>query len=430
MAVELAVIGAGNRGHDKYGEYIKSQEPAVKIVAVVDFDEEKRLRMAQRHGIPDNRQFKTTDEFFKAGKIADGVIVATPDREHTDLAINALTLGYHVLLEKPMATTPEECVSIVRAAEQSKTVLMICHVLRYTKFFSLLKEIIDSGRIGEIVTIQHNENIGYWHYIHSYVRGNWRSSRASSPIILAKSCHDLDILLWLTGSRTENISSYGELSFFKESNAPKGAAKRCTDGCPVEKVCAFSAMKMYLGEYTGWPVSVISVDKSLNARRKALENGPYGRCVFHSDNDVCDHQVVGIEFGGGVTSAFTLSAFTLDNTRTIKVMGTKGLLRGHMDKWEVEVQEFLDFKKEVIKIEPCGNEPGSGHGGGDGRLLDSFVEVVKTSDAKLSKTTARLSLESHMMAFAAEESRISGQNISMKDYYQRYKALDLRPDAV
>ena len=195
-------------------------------------------------------------------------------------------------------------------ARKRGKVLSVCHVLRYTPFFSKIKELLDKGCIGRLISIQHNENVGYWHYAHSFVRGNWRNSEDSSPMILAKSCHDMDIMLWLAGADCRSISSYGSLTHFKSENAPEGAPYRCMDGCPVQNECPYYAPRLYLTENTSWPTSVISADTGIEARTKALREGPYGRCVYRCDNNVVDHQVVAIEFKNDVTAVFTMSAFT------------------------------------------------------------------------------------------------------------------------
>ncbi|WP_094550429.1 Gfo/Idh/MocA family protein [Petroclostridium xylanilyticum] len=411
--VKIALIGAGQRGKDVYGDYALRNPQEVQFVAVAEPDDEKRTIFAANHEINGEFQFKSWEELLNRPQFCDAVIIAVQDRMHYEPALLALRQGYHVLLEKPMATDPFQCIQLGKAAQEYKRIFMICHVLRYTPFFSTIKELIAQNKIGKIVSIQYNENIGFWHFAHSFVRGNWRNSEESSPIILAKSCHDMDILLWLAGSDCEKISSFGELSYFKVENAPEGAGNRCIQGCKIEHECAFSAVKQYLGDNVDWPTSVISEDKSLKARINALKEGPYGRCVFKCDNNVTDHQVVIAEFKGGVTAAFTMCAFTPEISRTIKIMGTAGQIDGHMEKNEIIITHFASGRKEIIY-------PGKiygRHAGGDTRLMKEFAALVSNNDGTQALTSADISVQSHLMAFAAEESRLSGKVINMQEYY-------------
>lgn len=402
--VRMALIGAGNRGMDAYGPFALDYPDIMKFTAVAEPDRQKRLEFAKRHGINPEMCFENWEELFKKQDVADAVLICTQDRYHYHPAVKALDLGYSVLLEKPMATTLKECVSIVEHSKKSRGILSVCHVLRFTPFFTKIKALLDTGSIGRLISIQHNENVGFLHQAHSYVRGNWRNSDDSSPMILAKSCHDMDIMYWLAGAKPVSISSFGRLTHFKQENAPEGAPDRCLDGCPVQDRCKYYAPRIYLTEDTGWPTSVISTDKCFEARRRALVEGPYGRCVYKCDNNVVDHQVVGIEFENEVTAAFTMCAFTNETTRTIKLMGTEGEIKGHMENKRIELIRFSNRQTEIIEI----NETVSGHGGGDFGLMHSFAELV--CDTKMGGlTSAEASLTSHLMAFAAEKSRTQGK---------------------
>jgi predicted dehydrogenase len=312
-----------------------------------------------------------------------------------------------------MAPDPAQCLALAAAAEMHQRILLVCHVLRYTGFFTTIRRLLDEGRIGRLVSIQHNENVAFWHYAHSYVRGNWRRSDLSSPMILAKSCHDMDIMRWLAGAACVSVASFGSLSHFRPENAPVGAPERCLDGCPAAETCPYEATRFYLSGGPGWPASVISVDQGREALLAALREGPYGRCVYRCDNDVVDHQVVSLEFANGVTAAFTLSAFTGDVSRTIKLMGTEGEIRGVVDRdrSELEVRSFVTRRQETLRLEVDGGR--NGHGGGDAGVMRAFVKLVAEGGWQDVPTSAAVSVESHLMAFAAEASRLEHRTVDL-----------------
>ncbi|CAH0119987.1 Putative oxidoreductase YteT [Paenibacillus sp. CECT 9249] len=418
--VKVAVIGAGQRG-EVYAGYAIGHPLEMEVVAVADPDRPRRMKFQEAHGIADDLCFDHWDSLLDRPQLADAVFICTQDQMHFDPTMKALAAGYHVLLEKPMSTTPDECVKMAGQGRKYDRIFSICHVLRYTPFFGTIKRLLDERKIGDLVSIQHNENVGYWHQAHSFVRGNWRKKADSSPMILAKSCHDLDILLWLAGGECTYLSSFGSLKHFTAENAPEGAPSRCLDGCPAAKSCAYYAPKIYLTDRVDWPTSTITNDVSYQGRLKALQEGPYGRCVYHCDNDVVDHQVVNMEFAGGITAAFTMSAFTNECGRTIKLMGTKGEIRGAMEKNEIEVTYFETGFTETISLHVQGGHVG--HGGGDHRLVEDFLALVRGDGAGKALTTAATSLQSHMMAFAAEESRLTKQVIYMPEYMQQSAAI-------
>ncbi|GIO29197.1 MULTISPECIES: Gfo/Idh/MocA family protein [Paenibacillus] len=421
--VKVALIGAGLRGVN-YMDYALQHPAELEVVAVAEPVRHRRENFKARHGLADEMCFEHWNDLFALPKLADAVVICTQDKQHFEPTMKALQAGYHVLLEKPMSPDPEECIRMGDMASKAGLVFSICHVLRYTPFFSTLKALLEKETIGRLVSIQHNENVGYWHQAHSFVRGNWRRKDESSPMILAKSCHDLDILLWLAGSDCVKVSSFGSLSHFRASEAPEGAPLRCLDGCPVADECLYYAPNIYLTEDTNWPTSAISDDMSYDARYQALQEGPYGRCVYYCDNDVVDHQVVNLEFADGVTAAFTMSAFTRDISRTIKLMGTKGEIRGAMEKNEIEIIHFGSGKVERISFEDMGGHVG--HGGGDMRLVKDFLKLVRTDGQSQGLTSADASVQSHLMAFAAEQSRIEGNIIGLREFKERYSVQEAK----
>ena len=423
--VSLALIGAGDRGMNSYAPYVYNKPHEAGFTAVAEPNEQRRESFRQQYAINEANCFTDYKDLFDRPKLADAVLICTQDRMHMEATMMALEKGYHVMLEKPMSVDPVECIQMGEAAEKHGKVLLICHVLRYTPFFATIKELLDKGAIGRLISIQHNENVGYWHQAHSYVRGNWRKSGEASPMILAKSCHDLDILLWLAGSDCKKLSSFGDLTHFKSENAPEGAPKMCLQGCPSESECPYYAPKIYMTQNTGWPVSVITSDLSTEGRLKALREGPYGRCVYHCDNDVVDHQVVNMEFENEVTAVFTMCAFTNEMGRTIKLMGTKGEIRGHMEKNQIELIKFGSSKKTTIDLN-IGVDI-HGHGGGDEILFRDFINSVREGRTN-TLTSAKNSVQSHLMAFASEKSRIEGTVINFNEYVQQIKSFANKKD--
>ncbi|MFD2331032.1 Gfo/Idh/MocA family protein [Cohnella sp. GCM10020058] len=404
--VTVALIGAGLRGI-YYASYAIDHPAEMQVVAVAEPNAARKHQIAQAHGIAPELRFDSADELLARPKLADAVLICTQDKQHYEQAMKALAAGYHVLLEKPMSPDAGECLRLGEAAASAGRIFSICHVLRYTDFFSTIKALLDEGRIGRLTNIVHNENVGYWHQAHSFVRGNWSRTADASPMILAKACHDLDILLWLAGTDCVHVSSFGSLGHFRPEHAPAGAPQRCLDGCPAADECLYYAPRQYLTDNTDWPTSAISDDPSYEARYRALLEGPYGRCVYRCDNDVVDRQVVNLEFSGGATAAFTMSAFTRDIGRSIKLMGTKGEIRGTMEEDAIEVLHFGTGKTERIAWGGSGGHVG--HGGGDERLMQDFVRLVgEGGGSGGGRTSAEQSVQSHLMAFAAEKSRTEG----------------------
>jgi predicted dehydrogenase len=413
--IQTALIGAGRRGIETFGSFALRNPYEIQFTAVAEPDAERRAKFASLHNIPVERQFASWEDLLTQPKQCEALIIATMDRQHFGPTMTALDMGYDILLEKPMSNDPRECLQMAHKAMDQRRLLMICHVLRYTPFFATIKQVLDTGTLGEIVSVQHNENVGYFHQAHSFTRGNWRNSEYSSPMILAKCCHDMDILAWLIDKRCLRISSFGSLHLFKPENAPTGAPNRCSDGCPVERQCPYSAIRIYIDEHSAWGDFIKPVmDPTEESKWAALREGPYGRCVYRCDNDVVDHQVVNMEFEGDVTVAFTMCGFTADISRSLKIMGTKGELRAHMEANEIEVRDFVTLNRQVIH--PA---TGLGHGGGDDNLLHSFARLVRSIDPaeRLHPlTSASISVQSHLMAFAAERSRLEKRVIDLNEF--------------
>ncbi|BBJ28195.1 Gfo/Idh/MocA family protein [Athalassotoga saccharophila] len=408
---KVILIGAGSRGRDIYGAYAL-ETSKMDIVALAEPNDQRRNSLAERLKIPSNRRFRDWKDLLSVGKIADGVIIATMDNLHVEPAVEFLKAGYDILLEKPIDRTLDGAIKVYLYAQKYKRRVMVAHVLRYTKFFRKVRELVWSGTIGDLIGIEHKENVGYWHMAHSFVRGNWRSKEETAPMILTKSCHDMDIIYWIIGKKCSKISSFGNLMYFRREKMPEGAAERCLD-CKVEDTCPYSALKIYLNSKTGWPQNVISEDLSYEGRLKALREGPYGRCVYACDNDVVDHQVVSMDFEG-ISVSFTMQAFTFEMDRRIRIFGSKGEIQGHFGKSEIDVLLF-GKEKEKIQIE-SGDIDTLGHAGGDFYMLDDFVKMLEDPNYESISTSIRDSLESHLMAWAAENARLENTVIDMENY--------------
>jgi len=406
---KFLILGVGNRGRI-YSSFFKKHPKEMKVVAVAEENKVRREKFSKEYKIQKEYQFESWEKALNSEKkIADAVIIALPDKEHFESFKKATELGYDILLEKPMATSLAENREIAKIAKETLNIIAVCHVLRYSSFYERLKKMIDSGVLGKIVTVEHLEAIGAQHFAHSYVRGNWRKEKESGPTILTKSCHDMDILFWLVGQKPKKISSFGSLKHFKKENAPKGSSKRCLD-CGVEKTCPYSAKKMYYDKRNlKSPTPAIADDLSRAGITKALKEGPYGRCVYHCDNDVNDHQVVNILFKNDVTASFTMSAFTdrtketISGHRKTRVMGTHGELIG--DFRYIDYVDFRSGKKKRYDTNKMRGFNNSRHGGGDFGLMSDFIQAIVSRDESHLTSTPEESLMSHEMVFAAEESR-------------------------
>lgn len=409
--ITLVIAGLGGRGHDIYSKYSLEHPDDVKVVAVAD-PRPDRLKIVQKEwNLPADKCYTSAEELFSHGKMADAAVIATQDQQHVAHAEAALKAGYHLLLEKPVAVDIEGCLAVLHMARQYRRHVIVCHVLRYTPFYNTIKQMIEEGRIGDVVTIQAMEQVGYWHHAHSYVRGNWRRCDESSPMILAKCCHDMDILIWLTGKRARSVSSYGSNYLFHAEHAPEGAAQRCLD-CPVRGECPYDAVRYYLESprtsvragRVNWPVNVLNPNPTPENIEQALRTGPYGRCVFHCDNDVVDHQVVNIELEDDVTINFTMSAFTESCYRTIKVMGTRGCIEGNMEQSKLIWHDFFGRHEEIDLQVTDGSM--AGHGGGDSVMMKQFVELLASDRDDEMLSSIEHSIESHLVALLAEKSRL------------------------
>lgn len=329
--------------------------------------------------------------------------------------MKALELGYDVLLEKPAAQSEKECKDIEKQTRKYGRIVGICHVLRYSPYFIAMRDAARSGMIGDIVSIQHQEPIEYAHMAHSYVRGNWRNSNETTPIILAKSCHDLDILRWIIGKPCKTITADGSLFLFKKENAPEGAPSHCADGCPIEATCPYSALDIYVKRKGHLGVFDLENwnDSDEIYRKLTTTHKSYGRCVYKCDNNQPDHYICNMVFEDGVTASFSMDAFTPHGGRRTRIMGTKGYIEGNGDVFTIydfRSKKQLVWDATVIEAEEY---KGSGHGGGDYALFRDFIEAVCAHDESKLTSNIEASIESHVMGFRAEKSRLSMKKVKV-----------------
>lgn len=404
------IIGAGNRGW-VYSRYSTDFPKQMKVIGIAEPVKIRQEKFKKQYNLDDKNIFGTWEHVFEKPKFADFVVVTTWDRLHYAPAMKALEMGYHVLLEKAIAQSWQECQDILAQAKKYNRIVGICHVLRYAPYYIKMRKVIRSGEIGDIVSIQHLEPIGNIHFSHSFVRGNWRNEKESTPCLLSKSCHDLDIIYWMLGKRCKQISSFGDLNYFNTVNAPKGSTLMCTGGCKVEASCPYSAKMIYYTEKI-WGVSHLIDLQPWEEKKvlKAINEGPYGRCVFFCDNDVVDHQIVNMVFEDDITVAFSMEAHTSYGGRRTRIMGTKGDIVG--DSSNLTVYDFANRKGVTYKASELAKDfSGGGHGGGDQRLARDFLQAVYQEDESLLTSTIEDSMESHYIGFKAEESRHSGGKV-------------------
>ena len=417
---KLILIGGGNRGNSytKIGKELEKFE----LVAIAEPLKQRREYIAKLHGIPEEMCFESWEPLLALGKIADAAIVSTMDRDHFAPAMAAIEVGYNLLLEKPVAPTLEECRAIEKAATEKGVYVLVCHVLRYNKFFRALKKLIDDGRIGKIINIEHTECVGDMHYSHSFVRGKWHNAEESAFMLLAKSCHDIDIIQWLIGKECKRAQSFGALTYFKRENAPEGSTDRCYDGCPYIDTCPYSAKTIYVErkDLGNWLRSSVTRCHEMTDDEtviEALANTQYGKCVFKCDNNnVVDHQTVNMEFEDDVTATFTMSAFNLGGRR-IRIMGTKGTLEANAWDNEITLENLITQKKEKISVNDMvlGDSILSGHGGGDSGIMSSLYDLLCTEVSYDELSNISISVKNHTTVFAAEKSRLEGRVVELSE---------------
>jgi predicted dehydrogenase len=419
--LKLACIGCGARAQT-YATLAVRRPDRFEIVAGADPVPERVEKLRGLSGRADFRGFADAKALLAAGKLADVILVATQDNDHYRHCKGALGLGCNVLLEKPISTRVEQVLEIERLARQMDRRVMVCFVLRFAAFYRKVKEIIDSGALGEVVSIQASEGVMPWHQAHSFVRGHWSVVKKSSPMILSKCCHDTDIVHWLAGQRCRRVASFGSLEYFRPERAPAGAPARCTDGCPVGDTCPYNALR-YAGDMRApWLAMVYdrAQDASADEITAWLRTSPWGRCVYRCDNDAVDRQVLALEFEGGLTATFTMTAF--ESGRHIEVYGTRGVLKGgetyrrHFGTHLVVIPHEGEVVRHNVQAEDGGYEL---HGGGDAGLVDALYDEMTQAPGAPLKAGLDSTVHSHLIAFAAEEARVTGRTVGIEEFSRK-----------
>ncbi len=418
--LSLILIGGGDRG-SSYLKSLQIKPECFKLVAIAEPVKEKREYLRDAYGVPNEMCFEDYKELLKLPKMADIAMICTQDKMHFEPSMMAIEKKYDLLLEKPIAPTPEECFKICESANENNVKVLVCHVLRYTPFYKKVKEFIESGKLGEIVNIVHTEGVGLYNMSHSFIRGNWRRTDESAPMILAKCCHDTDLLQWFINEPCTKVQSLGTRTFYREENAPKDAPKRCTDGCPHKDECFYYAPYMYKVDTAEVQhfraIAVNKFNPTDDEVDEALKTSPYGRCIYHCDNDVVDHQIVNMQFGDNKHATLTMSPFNRGG-RISTFMGTKGELRADMESQSLEFYDFATRETSQLYTpdDEFDQSIAGGHGGGDSGIMQDLYDYIALNKPSNSISDIDVSCRSHLICFAAEESRKEEKTIIMEDY--------------
>lgn len=395
--VKAIVLGYGIRGR-AYSAYAVSHPEDFKVVAIADPVAEVPPELGCR-------TWKRWEDALSAGVEADAVIIALPDRLHHDACITALRNGYHVLLEKPIGCTWQECEDIQRVQRETNRIVLTGYVLRYAPFYKKLREVVASGVIGELTSVHHLAAISYGKASHAYCRGNWSVEAKGTGMLVNKCTHDFDLIEWWTkGRKCMKVSSFGSLFLWKPENAPAGSAARCTDCAPATREnCPFDAHKLYIDRKD---LRYHFPDESDEAMQKVVRESPYGRCVYACGNDSVDHQTVLMEYEGGLTFCLEMESYTQQRTRVTHFYGTRGEIVA--DETKIEILPFLGDSTTIYPSQH------GHHGGGDREIMTEFVRLVRDASPERYSKVLEAALESHRIAFIAEESRRSGKTMIVK----------------
>ncbi len=413
--IKIAVVGYGNRGQ-VYADYSLDEPQEVEVVAVVDCNAYKLETAKQRYGLSDKQVFLTYKEFVASGLEVDVVVNATMDQVHYETAMEILQSKRNMLIEKPIVAKKEELLDIQRLAKENGCAVFVCHVLRYSPFYKTIKQILQSGKLGNIVSMEMNEHVWVPHYLTSYVRGKWgKESECGSPILLAKCCHDMDLIAWLNGSKAKSVSCFGHRSHFVEANKPKDATEYCFD-CPYKETCQYNALDLYYKNNTMPFLVLDSFNKpydeiTLEEKEAFLRENDYGKCAYSCGGDVMDRQNILVDFENGSLATFTLSCGTVRPARYIHIVGTDGEIEGKLeeDKFVYRVYEKggVTYKEEIVDVSQkvVNNAVYGGHSGGDYGIMYDLVRYLNGDRSSMSITLLDDSVASHLLVYAAEESR-------------------------
>ncbi|MBK8883070.1 MAG: Gfo/Idh/MocA family oxidoreductase [Bacteroidales bacterium] len=406
--IRVAVIGAGVRGTSLARKLTSSSLSAV-IKAVAEPDEEKRNSFVQEFGLPADAAFSDWAHLTEKFDQCDAAIIATLDNQHAGPAVACLNRGWHILLEKPLADKFSDCKLIVKTHEERKKVVAVCHTLRFMEGFRKVKQTLELGTIGKLIHVEHMEAIGNLRFAHNYVRGRWSAEKENTFLLLHKCSHDIDYINWLFSEPCLRVSSFGSLKYFTSANAPYESTSRCTDGCPLNDTCHYSAYKLYVDtNLEEWPARDICRIHTRDEHLNAVKNGPYGVCVWHAGNDVVDHQVVMMEFDGGATATCTLSGYSATNGRRIRLQGTQGELLFDEAAGTISTKKFTGNEEEIVRITaPLSYHPE------DQEIVDEWLSSIIHSTSVT--VDAGEALRTHAVVFAAEISRNEKRTVEMSE---------------
>jgi predicted dehydrogenase len=406
--LRVAVIGAGIRG-TSLARKLSSSELRAVISAVAEPDEEKRRSFAKEFNLPEEAVFSEWVSLTDKLEACDAAIIATLDNQHAEPAVASLKRDWHILLEKPLADSFQDCKLIVETQKDRNKVVAVCHTLRFMEGFRKVKQLITNDTIGELVHIEHMEAIGNLRFAHNYVRGRWAREEDNTFLLLHKCSHDIDYINWLFRVPCVRVSSFGSLKYFTSANAPSVSTLRCTDGCALRDTCTYSAISLYANApLAEWPARDISKMHTQEEHLKAIKNGPYGLCVWHANNDVVDHQVVMMEFEGGATATCTLSGYSATNGRRTRLQGTHGEILFDEAAGTITTKRFADHEAEIINIV----SPESYHPE-DQEIVDEWLSSIIYSTSV--SVDASEALRTHAVVFAAEISRKENRTIEMSE---------------
>lgn len=423
--ITAIIVGAGHRSF-VYSELAKTNPEMLKIVGVADPNPIRRKKAMDYFGFKEDMCFENAEELAKKRKLADTVINGTMDEQHLETAVPLLNAGYDMLLEKPFAPNEEEMRQIVNCAKKNNSKVMICHVLRYTPFYYAIKERIVNGEIGDIINIQTTEHVSYHHLSTSYIRGKWANSdKCHTSMLLAKCCHDLDIIMWMMSeTKPKQISSFGGKFQFKPENAPKEAGTICMKDCPLVDTCVYSTKRLYIDHPDRWAFYVwdaLEGKKNVTLEDKIAlmkSDSPYARCIYKCDNNVVDHQSVLINFESGATGTHNMVGGSAEPRREIHIIGTKGEIFGNFEESKFTVLKIdpspdahnEECDVEEVDLRVTGDMVGAygGHGGGDERLAADFVKFIRGEKPSLACTSIFDSVAGHLSVYLADKSRENG----------------------
>jgi predicted dehydrogenase len=404
--LRVAVIGAGTRG-TALARHAAAQGAAV--AAVAEPDRGRREAFAREFALPAADVLASWEAMEGRDLACDAAIITTLDNQHTGPALASLRRGWHLLLEKPMAATLEDCLAIEDAQRGAGVVLSVCHTLRHLDSYRTLKALIAGGALGRVMHIEHMEAIGHRRFAHNYVRGRWAREARNTFLLLHKCCHDLDLVSWLAAAPCRRVASFGGLAYFRPERAPAGSAARCLD-CGLGAACLYSARRLYLeGDLEAWPARDVSAVHTPEAHLEAVRGGPYGACIWRTDNDVVDHQTVLLEFAGDATATVTLSGFSASNGRRTRVQGDRGEL-------------FYDEALGILEVTCFDGSPArriacvalAGYHPEDAEIVRDWLQAIANPGEAHIAVDAREALRGHTVVFAAERARLEGRVVELE----------------